>query len=194
MSFLREMPSKMSSSTQEKKKVKLAKEALENNNFEKALAESKAILEINPDNVPGLILCARALKKLEKPEEAVIQLEHAVKLQPENQTAWDGLASLLQGKEERKNLEKLENVYMNLLKNLKEDESKATDFLGRLLKVQIQLEKFTEAIPTALKRIQLLGEKENHDSLKETYRLLCMSLLGQKDSQKEKELVRQLFL
>ena len=34
----------MSSSTQEKKKVKLAKEALKNNNFESALAESKVRL------------------------------------------------------------------------------------------------------------------------------------------------------
>ncbi|KAK2703360.1 tetratricopeptide repeat protein 37-like isoform X2 [Artemia franciscana] len=184
----------MSSSTQEKKKVKLAKEALKNNNFESALAESKAILEINPDNVTGLILCASALKNLQKPEEAVIKLEHVVKLQPENQTAWQGLASLLQGSEERANLEKLENIYTNLLKGSKEDESKAADFLGRLLKVLVKLEKFTDAIPTALKRIQLLGENENQDSLKETYRLLCTSLLGHKDSKKEKELIHKSFM
>ena len=87
----------------------------------------------------------------------------------------------------------LYTIWLTLL-FLQRDESKAADFLGRLLKVLVKLEKFTDAIPTALKRIQLLGENENQDSLKETYRLLCTSLLGHKDSKKEKELVRQLFL
>ena len=76
--------------------LKEAKEQIKAKEFKSALKEVKKVLNKDKNNYMGLVFCGLCLSELDQPDQALQAYRKATESNPDQPTAWEGLAKFFE--------------------------------------------------------------------------------------------------
>ncbi|XP_046856769.1 tetratricopeptide repeat protein 37-like [Xenia sp. Carnegie-2017] len=152
-----------------KKELKSAREAIQQKEFQNAIAHCKAALKLDKVNYNAFVFIGVASLELAKPEQAFFAYKKAINIDPENILAWQGMASLRDKEPGVIPNDEIPNIYGRLMKHYNAKDSK------KWSEFALKLFEFHRSIKQIDKALNVLQIIQNHNVEDEKF-VLCQSV------------------
>ncbi|CAI9726438.1 repeat 37 [Octopus vulgaris] len=141
-----------------KSKLKAAREALKNKNYEEAENICKVILDFDEKNYNALVFRAVANVETKHRDEAISFYKQAIEINPDQVLAWQGLCSFYEKNSSSNNKTELIPIYEKLQVLYESEKDKQLEVLKKYVSLCSELGFVEKAIPVYQKLVCLSGE------------------------------------